>query len=153
MDSKEEYQLFLDHVEKLIDRRQTVTTTYLTVNAAVIAAIAFVLKDAPMLEWGRQVSGLVLLVVGIISCALWRRLIAQYSILLGWWYAQLRDLEGNIAASSKLLTKEYDDLYAHTADKGKVSLTRYEIRLAYVFITVYAVLGVLLTHSLLRSVL
>lgn len=90
MQTQVEYSLFLEQVNKLTERRQKVTATYLSVNAAIVGAIAFVLKDVQMISWGKHLSALMLLIAGVIICDLWRRLIRQYSTLLGWWYTQLR---------------------------------------------------------------
>lgn len=35
---------------------------------------------------------------------------STYSTLVGWWYTQLRALEEKMPESSKLLTKEYQEL-------------------------------------------
>ncbi|RLC88459.1 MAG: hypothetical protein DRI79_07765, partial [Chloroflexi bacterium] len=78
----DEYQLFLGQVNKLTERRQAVTTAYLSVNAAIVGALAFLFKDVQMPGWAQQASALVLLMSGIIACDLWRRLIAQYRSLL-----------------------------------------------------------------------
>ena len=148
MQAQVEYPLFLEQVNKLTERRQRVTATYLSVNAAIIAAIAFVLKDVQMIEWGRQLSALMLLIAGVIVSDLWRRLIGQYSVLLGWWYEQLRTLEENIPESSKLLTKEYQDLYWARNTKIPIGLTRYETRLTWIFTTIYAIFALVIVVSL-----
>lgn len=118
-----------------------VTTIYLSVNAALLSAIALLFKDVQMLEWGRQLSVSVLLIAGIAACDLWRKLIVQHSTLLQWWYEQLRALEETMPDSNRLLTKEYNDMYAPQRDKASIGLTRYEIGLTWLFTFVYAVFG------------
>jgi len=133
----EEYQIFLEQVNKLTERRQAVTRTYLSVNAAVIGAMAFLFRDIQMPGWAQWVSALFLLLCGVVACDLWRRLIAQYSTLLGWWYEQLRALEDAMSESNKLITREYDELYLKKQGKVRIGLTRYETRLTWLFTVLY----------------
>jgi hypothetical protein len=141
MQQQLEYELFLKQVNKLIDRRQAITATYLTVNTAVVGAIALFYKDVQMLDWGRQLSALVLLIAGIASCGLWRRLISQYSALLGWWYTRLRELEIAVPGCSALINREYTELYQQKAGKQPFGMTRYEIGLTWLFTTAYLLFG------------
>ncbi len=145
MQTHEEYSVFLEQVNTLIGRRQSITTTYLSVNAAIVGAIAFVLKDVKMIGWGKYLSALMLLLAGVIICDLWRRLIRNYSTSVGWWYTQLRTLEEKMPDCSKLLTKEYQELYANKPG----GVTRYENRLTWVFTIIYAVFGVVILVSLI----
>jgi hypothetical protein len=136
------YQIFLEQANKLTERRQSVTTTYLTVNGALIGVVALLLKDVKITELAQIASVLVLLIAGIIACALWRRIIIQYSMLLRWWYEQLRRLEDTMSSDHRLLTREYQELYAAESSKARVGLTRYETRLTWVFTALYIILGV-----------
>ena len=112
MTRETEYTTFLDLVNHLSERRQTVTATYLSVNAALIGALAFLLQDGKLPAWQQQVAVLVLLGAGIVACDLWRRILKQYNTLLDWWYGQLHELEKELPDSSALITKEYEALYA-----------------------------------------
>ena len=147
MQTQTEYSLFLEQVNKLTERRQKVTATYLSVNAAIVGVISFVLKDVQMVGWGKHLSALMLLIAGVIICDLWRRLIKQYSTLLGWWYEQLRTIEENMSESSKLLTKEYQELYTDKHRKIPIGLTRYETRLTWIFTGIYIIFGVVILVS------
>ena len=138
MTSEHEYSLFLDQVNKLADRRQAVTSTYLSVNAAIFAVIAFVMKDVPMADWGKRISLLLLLMAAVIICDLWRRLITRYSELLKWWFKQLRALEDKLSDSNRLLTEEYNELYK----KGHTRIGTYETRLISIFQILYVAFGV-----------
>lgn len=91
-----EYRLALDQTNKLADRRQAITTTYLSVNAALTGAIAFLFKDGRLPDVASQVTVLALLFSGVVACGLWRRLIKHYSALTGWWYEQIRSLENQL---------------------------------------------------------
>jgi hypothetical protein len=133
MTPTQEYPLFLAQAGKLADRRQAVTSTYLTVNAAIFGVIAFVMKDVQMVDWGKRISVLLLLLTGFIICGLWRRLIIRYSQLLKWWFAQLRALEEKLPDSSRLLTEEYTNLYRN----DHIGIATYEDRLITIFQMMY----------------
>lgn len=148
-----EYKLFLEYVNKLMERRQMVTTTYLSVNAAIVGALAFLLKDVPMPHWAYQVSALALLFAGVIACDLWRRLIIQYKTLLSWWYGQLRDLEDRMPENTKLVNREYEALYLVKIDKKRVGLTRYETRLTWIFTALYVGFGLSLLATIVSTVI
>jgi hypothetical protein len=75
MTNEDEYELFFNHINSLMERRKSVTATYLSVDAAITGAVAFLFKDSQLQDWTQQISVLVLLVAGIASCTLWRRLI------------------------------------------------------------------------------
>jgi hypothetical protein len=107
----DEYELFLGYVYKLAERRQSATATYLSVNAALTGALAFLFKDGHLSGLTSLISALIFLFSGVVACGLWRRLITHYSTLMGWWYEQLRTLEDIIPSSSKLITKEYQELF------------------------------------------
>src|SRR6266852_4061403 len=100
MTHTDEYELFLGHVYKFAERRQTVTMAYLSVNAALTGVIAFLFKDGRLSGLSPQLSVLALLFSGIVACGLWRRLITHYSTLMGWWFEQLRALEDILPSSS-----------------------------------------------------
>lgn len=147
-----EYELFLAQINSLMDRRQTVTTTYLSVTTAIIGAVAFLFKDGQLSNWPQQTSVLILLLSGIIACTLWRALITQYSTLLGWWYQQLRILEEVIPNSSQLITKEYQELYLKKHNRAPIGLTRYETQLTWLFTTIYVVFGCAILILLLKNI-
>ena len=44
----EEFKLALKHVEKLLYRRQSTTSFYLSVNTGILAVIGLLLKDSPL---------------------------------------------------------------------------------------------------------
>ena len=130
-------------MNNLSARRQNVTTTYLSVNAALVGAMAFLFKDGQLSNLSAQISSLMLLSSGIIACGLWRRLVVQYSTQIDWWYKQLRELESKIPHSKKLITKEFSELYQQQ-NRGKkfTGMTRHEKRLTWLFTVVYIVFGI-----------
>ena len=138
MQKETEYTLFLELVSKLAERRQAMTTTYLSVNAAIIGAVAFLFKDGALSGWQQQAAVLVLFGAGITACDLWRRLLSQYKTLLGWWYKRLHLLEEAMPECSGLIKQEYDNFYATKKGRPRLGLTRYEIRLTWMFAALYS---------------
>ncbi len=147
--SSDEYELLLNQVNAIVTRRQTVTSTYLSVNAALTGAIAFLFKDGQLPNIVSQISVLTLLFSGVLVCSLWRRLIMQHSTLINWWYEQLRVLEAANPNSKKLLTKEYEELYMKKDRKPVVGLTRYETQLTWLFTMIYLFFGLAIIIALL----
>ncbi len=146
-----EYKLFLEYVIKMTERRGSVTSTYLSVNAAIAGAIALIFKDIEVELWGQQLAGFALLLAGVVACILWRILIRQYSTLLGWWYEKLRILETEIPDSAQLLSKEYADLYKIGPKKTTIGLTRYETRLTWLFTIIYGAFGLVILVLFIAS--
>ena len=137
MKKETEYTLFLELVAKLAERRQAMTTIYISVNAAIVGAVAFLFKDAELPGWRQQAAVLILFGAGIIACDLWRRLLNQYKTLLSWWYKRLHVLETEIPECSGMIKQEYDNLYATKKGRPRLGLSRYEVRLTWLFTVVY----------------
>jgi hypothetical protein len=153
MDPCKEYELFLNQVNELTERRQDVTTAYLAVNTFILAALAFVIRDVLLQDWVHQLSAMALLSSGIIASSLWRSLLAQYGTLLGWWYAQLRALEEKIPKCHKVLIREYEELYSPKTNRPPMSLTSYQIRLTWLFTGIYIFFFMISTIILLNGLL
>lgn len=149
----EEFQIGLEHIEKLLDRRQVTTSFYLSVNTGISAVIGALLKGARLrVDW-LSIAVLLLLCAGLTACFIWRALLRQYEIWLEWWYARLRELEASIPGSARLVTREYEDLYV--AAKGlkltkRIGMTKRKLAPNLVFTGLYAAftIGVLWNWSL-----
>lgn len=136
------YELLLNHINELNSRRQNITTVYLSVNTAILGVLVFISQDALFSDWIKSLSILAFIGAGIVACDLWRRLIIQYRLLLEWWYMQIRRLEQSIDSDYRLITQEYDQLYHPTDGKPKVGITRYEIKLIWLFVVIYLSFGI-----------
>ena len=142
MESETDYRLLIDHLEKLTDRRQNITTIYLSVNATILGAISFLFKNSSIIGRPQQISVLMLLVAGIISSDIWRRLLGEYEILLGWWYQQVRELETVLPESRQFISHEYKELYLNGNKNRPVGLTRHEVKLTWLFMVFYLGFGI-----------
>ncbi|HOU14418.1 MAG TPA: hypothetical protein PKZ84_15025 [Anaerolineae bacterium] len=138
----EEFKLHIDHIEKLLDRRQTTTSFYLSVNTGIFAVIGFLIKDAQLVGFWLVGSIALLLIAGLIACWIWRSLLRQYEILLDWWYARLRELEAESPDSAKLITREYEDLYLAAKRRKpskRIGMTQRELALNWVLTGLYII--------------
>lgn len=142
MNKFEEFQFAFDHVEKLLDRRQSMTSFYLSVNTGIFAAIGLLLKHPATTGVWLRFSILMLLCAGFIACWIWRSLLRQYEILLDWWYTGLRELERSMPDSARLVTREYEDLYVPGGGGKPIGMTRRELALNWIFTALYMVFAV-----------
>lgn len=150
MESSNELKFTSDHIKILLDRRQSTTTFYLSVNAGILAVIGLLVKDAQMQAPWLVVSIVLLLIAGLIACWIWRSLLYQYEILLDWWYARLRELEESLPEPARLVTREYQELYLSASTRSpmrRLGMTRRELALNAVFMALYGLfaVGLLLT--------
>lgn len=149
MDHHNEYNICINHVARLMERRQAVTTTYLSVTTAITGGIAFLFKEGQLSGWEQELAVIVLMLFGIIACTIWRVLINQYKILLDWWYKQLRSIETSESGIIKIYTKEYQELYVNHKSNIQIGLTRYESYLTWLFTIIYFCFGSALLTSLI----
>jgi hypothetical protein len=151
MTSMEEYALHFEHIHKLMEQRQNVTTTYLTVNSGNVGGVTWLFSNASMTAWVTQVSTFGLLLVGLLACDFWRCLIIRYSEMLGWWYAQMRAAEEKMLDSSKLITQEYQELYTPSEQQIRPSLSHYEKRLTWLFTAIYIIFIIITIALFIKS--
>jgi hypothetical protein len=109
----DEYKLLFDSTERLVERRREVTQTFLAVNAAISAVVAFLAKDLSLGGTRLAAVTIPLFFTGMIACRVWRRTIRSYEALIDWRYRQLRRMERRrFVGSYRLFGKEWDAIYA-----------------------------------------
>lgn len=139
----EEYKLHLERAQKLSERRQTTTQTYLTVNTAIFGAVAFIVKDSGLSGWPLVLVALPLFAVGILACAIWLGSMHKIELFLDWQYDRLREMEEGIPGSSEVLGKENEKFYEpQEGGKKKFSFSLQEAwlpRLLIILFGLYAV--------------
>jgi hypothetical protein len=142
----------MEHVQKHLDRRQANTSFYLSVNAAILAATGLLVKDSQLAKDWLWVSVLLLLMAGFLSTWIWRSLLNQYEILIGWWYARLREIETSLPEQERLITREYNELYGGgQPDNSKlISMTGRERTLTTIFMALYVIFALGVVWTLLR---
>lgn len=93
VDKFEEYKLFIEDTARFSERRQTVTNIYVSVNSALIGLVIFLVKDAGLTNWWMLAAIMPLIVIGIVVCSFWYRLLDFYRRLLDFRFKQLEAME------------------------------------------------------------
>jgi len=150
MEKFDEYKLLYERAEKLSERRQTTSQTYLTINTAIFGAVAFLLKDSGLKGWSLITAILPLFTLGVLICIIWLSIIINLEKILNWHYKELRALEGNLDGSIKIFTKENKEFYEVRKNKRKFSFTLLDAWLPGILSAVYVVylVGMLISVSL-----
>ena len=141
MDRFEEYKFFSDGTQQLAERRQTATEVYLSVNTAIFALIAFLLKDAGLEGRLLALLTLPLFAVGVFACFVWYKLIYRYKCLIGWRYEQLMAMEKVLPDSYQMYSKEKEQFFTTQKGKEKFGFSRLEMWLPQVILALYIVYG------------
>jgi hypothetical protein len=115
----EEYKLHLERAQKLSERRQATTQTYLTISTAIFGAISFLIKDSGLHRWALAGTILPLFIVGIIACSIWLTIMVKMELFLDWQYDRLREMENGIPGSEKILGKENEQFYEPSKGRKK----------------------------------
>ena len=141
MEKFDEYKFFAESTQYLSERRQTATQTYLTVNTAIFAVLAFVIKDGGFEDWGLVMVSLPLFVVGILACFIWYRIITQYKALIGWRYDQLMAMEKAMSESHQMFLKEWKEFFEPRKGKEWFGFSKLEVWLPRLFFALYVIYG------------
>ena len=141
MNRSEEYKFFSDGTQKLADRRQATTQVYLSVNTAIFALIAFLLRDVGVEGRLQALLTLPLFAVGVFACFVWYKLIYRYRHLIGWRYDQLMAMEKTLPDSYQMYSKEQQHFFGSQDNKEKFGFSRLEVWLPQVILALYIVYG------------
>lgn len=142
MTNFEEYKLFSERVQRLSERRQIASQTYLTVNTLIFGVFAFLVKDAGFRSGGLVLVSFPLFLVGVVACSIWGKIIVQFKEVIGWHYEQLREMEQSLPESNKIYTREWEKLFQPKGGKERFGFARLEIWLPYLFIGLYIIYGI-----------
>jgi hypothetical protein len=140
-DKFDEYKFFAESTQYLSERRQSAAQTYLAVNTAVFALLAFLVKDTGLRDWVLVWASLPLLFVGTIACTVWEQIIRRYKRLIGWRYEQLRAIENDLPDSQQMYQKEWKKFFAPSNGKERFGFSSLEAWLPRLFIGIYIVYG------------
>jgi hypothetical protein len=145
MDKFEEYKLLNERAQTESERRQTTSQTYLTINTAIFGAVAFLIRDSGLHSWVLVLVALSLFAVGISACLIWMKITQNLEKTLSWQYARLREMEAEIPNSSRIITREYEELYK-PAGKRRISFSILEGGLPAALMGLYALysLGIII---------
>lgn len=134
-----------DRAQSLLKRRQAASSLGLGVNTALLAAMAFVMRDNTLALRPRLLVVAILLSAGIIACLHWKRSLQAYQRLMSWWYGKLREMEKDFDDDKlRLASAEYQALYGPQANPDlRVSLTTHEMKFIHLLISLHVVFAAL----------
>jgi len=141
MDVFEEYKLFVESTQFLTERRQAAAQTYLALNTAIFAVLAFLVKDAGFRGWWLVLVSVPMFVVGVIICRIWEQMVLQYRQLINWRYEQLKLIEARpeMAGSHQFYLKEAQEFYKPSPQPERFGFSRLERHLPRLFLWAYCV--------------
>ncbi len=132
----EQYRLFVESSEKLVARRQTVNTFFLSINALLLSAVGFIIKDVPQ-QWATIAGVFGVGLAGILLCLTWRTLVRSYSQLNSGKFAVIHSLERHLPAA--LFKAEWHALGEGEDKKKYTPFTKTEALIPFVFIVLHLI--------------
>ena len=153
MNNLKEYELFTNRTQRLSERRQSATQTYLTVSTAIFGILVFLVKDAGLTGWGFVISSLPLFSVGVLSCVIWHRIIVQFKTIIGWHYTQLRKMEDEIDDSFKVFYREWDEFFKPKQGEEKFGFSNLELWLPRLLFGLYIIYYLGVIYAVAKGIL
>ena len=135
----EQYKLFLQTSETLVQRRQNVNNFYITVNTILMSFCGTVLAFDIEFEY-KMIIILVFSLIGIIISVSWINILISYGNLNSSKMKIISILEKNMPAS--LFDAEWEVLTDKLNNKKYVSFTESEKRIPRIFIAIYSLIMV-----------
>ena len=135
----EQYKVFLQTSETLVERRQSVNNFYITVNSALVTCFG-VISALSFHYLLKCFLGVVFLAIGIVLCTSWIRILNSYGVLNASKMKVISLLEKQLPASL------YDAEWRAQSDKLNrrpyISFTSCETRIPKMFICIYGAITV-----------
>jgi len=135
----EGYEIDVDRVHCMSERRQQASQTYLAVNTAIVGVLGSLVPGATFDGWALVAVSLPLFLVGIAACLVWNRIISDFRTVIGWHYRKLREIEAGFPVGHRVCTETWESLFAPRAGKERFGFSRLEAWLPRLFIGLYAV--------------
>jgi hypothetical protein len=156
MDKFREYKFFAQNTWEMSNRREATTSTYLTLNSAIFAIIAFLMKDVGFRGWRLVLVATPIFVVGAILCGMWWTLIERHRQLIAWRFDQLMEMEKQMDESHQMYFREWQEFYDpnRKLPEGQKSkrfeFIRMEKQMPLLFTTLYVIfwLGLVIAAAL-----
>lgn len=134
-----QYQLYVESVEKISDRRQNANNYFITINTVLISFLG-ILFQAKLLENIPWVKSLIS-VVGIIICGIFWFLLRSYKQLNTGKFKVIHEIEQKLPLS--LYDYEWKILKEGKDSKVYFPFSHIEMIIPWIFGAVYVILGVL----------
>ena len=131
----EQYRLFVETSERVVARRQTANTFFLSINSLLLVAVGILLReatDAAVVAFG--VAGLSL--VGLFACFAWRRMVTSFRQLNTAKFEIIHLLEERLPAA--VFKAEWDALGRGSDPARYRPFTGMEARMPLLFMGLYA---------------
>ena len=139
MDTLKGYEIAVNRVQHMSERRQVSSQIYLAVNTGIFGVLAFLVKDAGFRGWPLVAVSLPLFAVGTAACIVWYRIIAEFRDIIGWHYEKLREIEQSVLDCYNVCTEEWEELFKPQDGKTRFGFSRLEAWLPRLFVALYAV--------------
>jgi len=136
----EQYKIFLQTSESLIDRRQSVNNFYISVNSALAATYGAILALSEIGCFKLMVS-FIFFALGVFLCAAWMNILSSYGDLNGSKMKIISQIEKRLPAN--LYDAEWEALSDKLKRKKYVSFTESEKSTPKLFIALYCLLFLL----------
>lgn len=133
----EQYKIFLQTSESVVERRQNVNNFYISVNSAIVAVFGAIGSFGFDGNW-KYYLGIAVPIVGIILCYSWMRIIKAYGSLNSSKMKIINILERKLPAS--LYEAEWKVQTDRLNLKPYISFTESEIRIPKIFICIYLII-------------
>lgn len=143
VDKFEEYKLFVEDTARFSDRRQTVTYIYATINGAIVGLATILFQAAGFTSWRIVFIVLPLVLAGMFICYAWYRLLSSYKKLLSFRFQHLEQIENELPGCHRMYNLESAALYSNAPKHQKISQTRIEMWLPWLFIVIYVAIPLL----------
>ncbi len=131
----DEYKLIVENTQKMSERRQSATRTYLSVNTAIFVVLGFLVKDGGLNGWYLPIAASPLFISGFIASFTWLGIIKRFQKFIKWRYKQILALESCITDCYQLFTKESKDLF----EDKKFCFSKLEALLPIIFMALHSV--------------
>ena len=136
-DLMEQYKIYLQTSEDLVERRQTVNNFYITANAALVSIFGTVVAVSANRDLGLLV-GFCFAALGVVLCLSWSRILKSYGNLNASKMKVISIIERELPAS--LYDAEWSVMSDRLNKQRYVSFTESEKRVPQIFIGIYAVI-------------
>ena len=130
----EQYKLLLETSEKLVARRQTLNTFFLSVNVLLLSAIGTISKEVTT-EHIIAIGIIAISLAGVLLCESWRRLVRSYSQLNAGKFVVLHLIEQHLPAA--LFKAEWEALGGGRDKKKYNPTTSVESWIPRIFSLIY----------------
>ncbi len=142
----EQYKLFLQTSEDLVNRRQNVNSFYISINSAMVAALGAIVA-LNLKEQTKMLIGILFSLLGIFLSLSWSKTLVSYGNLNSSKMKIISCIEKQLPLS--LYDAEWEALSDKLNKKKYVSFTKSEKKIPLLFSCIYLVVIIFLTISFL----